>query len=135
MGLKEILQKNPNLTIRGFQELQSAYDDRFIADDFSGFRKIEHTYAHMGKLMGRLADYVHDIQEGRKVSEEEIRTKVIPDLMVYSAWLAKEFGVDIESAYLTRFIGNIKRLHSDKISQEELVNLERCATDIKDRKT
>jgi hypothetical protein len=126
MGLKEILQENPHLTVEGFQRLQSAYDDRFIADDFSGFKKVEHTYAHMGKLMGRLAEYIHDVQEGRPVSVEELKTKVIPDLLVYSAWLAKEFGVDIESTYLTRFVGNIRRLHKDKISEEELAELDKC---------
>ncbi len=129
MALIDVLQENPALTIDAFQRLQSEYDDRFIAGDFSGFRKIEHTYAHMGKLMGRLADYVHDIQEGKEVSTEEIRTKVIPDLLVYSAWLAKELGVDIESAYLTRFVGNIRRLHQDKISEEELTEIEKRVTE------
>jgi len=99
MGLKEILDESPHLTIDGFQRLQSEYDDRFIAGDFSGFRKIEHTYAHIGKLMGRLAEYVHDMQEGKEVSAEELKTKVIPDLLVYSAWLAKEFGINIENPY------------------------------------
>ncbi|MDD5192447.1 MAG: hypothetical protein PHH54_04685 [Candidatus Nanoarchaeia archaeon] len=130
MGLKEILKKNPHLTIEGFQKLQSAYDDRFIAGDFSGFKKIEHTYAHLGKLMGRLAEYVHDVQEGKKASAEELKTKVIPDLLVYSAWLAKEFGVSIESAYLSRFVGNIRRLHADKISEAELAELEKCVVNI-----
>jgi hypothetical protein len=129
MSFKKILQENPNLTIKGLQKLQSEYDDRFISDSFSGFSKVRHTYSHMGKLIGRLAEYIHDMEEGREVSAEDIKTKVIPDLLVYSAWLAKEFGVNMEGAYLKRFIGNIKRLHANKISQEELDELEKCVAD------
>ena len=126
MGLKEILDESPHLTIDGFQRLQSEYDDRFIAGDFSGFRKIEHTYAHIGKLMGRLAEYVQMMEDGHdNFSPEDIQTKVIPDLLVYSVWLAAEFGVDIEKAYIERFVGNIRRLHADKIPKEELEDLEK----------
>ncbi len=124
MGLKEILQESPHLTIEEFQRLQSTYDNRFVEGNFFGFKKIEHTYAHIGKLMGRLADYIHDVQEGKDVFAEELKTKVIPDLLVYSAWLAKELGVNIEQVYLQRFIGNLKRLHSDKITPQELEELE-----------
>lgn len=129
MGLKEILKRNPNLTLKDLQELQETYDNRFVAQKgFIGFDKVRHTYAHMGKLMGRLADYVHDMEETpENVSEEDIKNKVIPDLLVYSAWLANEFGVDMEKAYLTRFIWNLKRLYNDKISSEELQDLERNA--------
>jgi hypothetical protein len=81
----------------------------------------------MGKLIGRLADYIHDIEEKTEnVSEEDIKNKVIPDLLVYSAWLAEEFGVNMEEAYLTRFVGNLKRLYTGKISPEELQSLENC---------
>ncbi|MFA5174401.1 MAG: hypothetical protein WC438_04435 [Candidatus Pacearchaeota archaeon] len=124
MSFEDILRRNPNLTIKDLQELQGSYDKRFIAQRFSGFDKVRHTYAHMGKLFGRLAGYVHDIEEDRQISDEDIKTKVIPDLLVYSVWLAEEFGVDIEQAYLMRFIGNLKRLYSNKISPEELQNLE-----------
>ncbi len=126
MGLKEILQENPSLTMGGFQRLQEDYDKRFVAEAFSGFNKVRHTYAHLGKLFGRLAEYVQMVEDGHTdFSPEEIRSKVIPDLLIYSAWLAKEFDVDIERAYLLRVIGNIKRLHGGKISSEELVELER----------
>lgn len=125
MGLKEILQENPNLTIQGFQKLQREYDKRFVAEEFTGFDKVRHTYAHMGKLFGRLAEYVQMIEDRHSdFSAEDIRSKVIPDLLVYSVWLAEEFGVNIEEVYLKRFIGNIKRLHSDKILPEELNELE-----------
>ena len=125
MGLKDILQENPNLTIQGFQKLQREYDKRFVAEEFIGFDKVRHTYAHMGKLFGRLAEYVQMIEDGHPdFSAEDIRSKVIPDLLVYSVWLAEEFGVNIEEVYLKRFIGNIKRLHSDKILPEELNELE-----------
>ncbi len=122
--LKDILERNPNLTIADFQELQRTYDERFVDGKFTGFDKVRHTYAHMGKLMGRLADYIEALEEGRDFSQEDIRTKVIPDLLVYSAWLAGEFGVNIEQAYLERFIGNLKRLHSDEVSPQELAQLE-----------
>lgn len=122
--LKEILERNPNLTIADFQELQRVYDERFVDGKFTGFDKVRHTYAHMGKLMGRLAEYIEAVEEGRDFSPEDIRTKVIPDLLVYSAWLAKEFNVNIEQAYLERFIGNLKRLHSDEVSPQELAQLE-----------
>jgi hypothetical protein len=128
MSFEDILRRNPNLTIKDLQELQRSYDRRFVVQKgFSGFDKVRHTYAHMGKLIGRLADYIHDMEENRgNVSEEDIKTKVIPDLLVYSAWLANEFGVDMEQAYLTRFIGNLKRLYAGKVSPEELQSLEDC---------
>ena len=126
MSFEDILKRNPNLTIKDLQELQRDYDDQFVAQKgFQGFNKIRHTYAHLGKLIGRLADYVHDMEEcPQNVSREDIKEKVIPDLLVYSAWLANEFGVDMEKAYLHRFIGNLKRLYSDKIPLEELQLLE-----------
>jgi len=126
MGLKEILERNPSLTLKDLQELQGNYDRRFVAGKgFVGFSKVRHTYAHMGKLIGRLADYVHDMEENQEnVSSEDIRKKVIPDLLVYSAWLAEAFGVDMEKAYLTRFVGNLRRLNADKIPAEELQDLE-----------
>ena len=128
MNFEEILKRNPNLTIRDLQELQRTYDNRFIAQRFSGFDKVRHTYAHIGKLMGRLAGYVHDVEEhpGEGVSAEDIKTKVIPDLLVYSAWLAEEFGVSMEQAYLRRFVGNLKRLYAERVSPEELQELEHC---------
>ncbi|MFA5020125.1 MAG: hypothetical protein WC533_03435 [Candidatus Pacearchaeota archaeon] len=128
MSLKEILCRNPNLTFRDFQELQEAYDQRFVTKKFSGFGKVRHTYAHIGKLVGRLAEYIHDVEEqrGENISAEDIRTKVIPDLLVYSVWLAEEFGVDIEQMYLSRFIGNLRRLHTKEISPTELKELEDC---------
>ncbi len=131
MSFKDILSRNPNLTLEDLQELQRTYDKQFVAQKgFVGFDKVRHTYAHIGKLIGRLADYIHDIEEHRgNVSEEDIRIKVIPDLLVYSAWLAEEFGVSIEQAYLTRFVGNIRRLNADKISPEELQELEGCVRD------
>ena len=124
MGFEDILKRNPNLTLKDLQELQRDYDNRFIAQKgFVGFDKVRHTYAHMGKLMGRLADYIHDVEEHGSASPEDIRTKVIPDLLVYSAWLAEEFGVEIDKSYLERFIGNLQRLHAGKISPEELKEL------------
>lgn len=125
MGLKEILKRNPNLTLKDLQELQAEYDRRFVDQKFdTSLQKVEHTYAHMGKLMGRLADYVEAMEEGKDVSPADIKTKVIPDLLVYAAWLAKEFGVDIEGAFLRRFTGNLRRLYFDKVSPEELGELE-----------
>lgn len=124
MSLKNILKRNPNLTMADFQELQKTYDEKFVDNKFTDFDKVRHTYAHMGKLMGRLADYIEALEEKKDVSAEDIKTKVIPDLLVYSAWLAEVFGVNIEQAYLTRFVGNLRRLHSDKVSPQELEELE-----------
>jgi len=125
MGLREILERNPNLTLDDLQEFQREYDSRFVDQKFdTSLQKVEHTFAHMGKLIGRLADYVEAMEEGKKVSDEDIKTKVIPDLLVYSAWLAKEFGINIERAYLTRMVENLKRLYSGKISPREILSLE-----------
>jgi hypothetical protein len=124
MSFEDILKRNTNLTIVDFQELQGTYDKKFVDTKFTGLPKIEHTYAHMGKLMGRLAEYIEAQEEGRDVSAEDIKNKVIPDLLVYSVWLAEEFGVNIEQAYLTRFVGNLKRLHADKFSPQEIKELE-----------
>ena len=126
MSLKKILEENPNLTVEGFQRFQKEYDRRFVAEEFTGFDKVRHTYAHMGKLFGRLAEYVQMKEDGHTdFSPEDIRNKVIPDLLVYAAWLAEEFSVNIEAAYLSRVIGNIKRIHADKISPKELNELEK----------
>jgi glucose-6-phosphate dehydrogenase assembly protein OpcA len=125
MGLKEIIEGGPHMTLQEMQQLQAEYDRRFLPDKFKqGDAKVAHTYAHMGKLMGRLADYVEAMEEGRPISPEEIRTKVIPDLLVYCGWLANEFEVDIEQAFLARVVGNIKRIYSDKTSPEELRAIE-----------
>ncbi|MFA5953192.1 MAG: hypothetical protein WC812_01225 [Candidatus Pacearchaeota archaeon] len=128
MSFEDILKRNPNLTLKDLQELQRDYDNRFVIQKgFSGFNKVRHTYAHIGKLVGRLADYIHDMEENSKnVSEEDIKNKVIPDLLVYSAWLAEEFNVDMEQAYLKRFIENLKRLYSEKVSPNEIQSLENC---------
>lgn len=126
---KEILERNPHLTMADFQELQIRYDMRFVNSKFTAFGKVEHTYAHMGKLIGRLAEYVEALEEGINISPEDIKTKVIPDLQVYSAWLAAVFDVNIEEAYLTRFVGNLRRLHADKIPSQELDELESLVKD------
>ncbi|MEK6812262.1 MAG: hypothetical protein AABX76_01760 [Nanoarchaeota archaeon] len=128
MELAKILlrQKGP-LTLRVLQELQTEYDHRFVDLKFTGFDKVRHTYAHLGKLMGRLADYVEAREENREVSEEDIKTKVIPDLLVYSSWLAREFNVDLSRAYLKRFVGNVKRLHGDEIPSDQMVEIESSA--------
>ena len=123
MGLKEILQASPQLTILALQEFQREYDGRFVADEFTGFDKVRHTYAHMGKLLGRLAEYVQMIEDGTPISPDDIKRKVIPDLLVYSIWLAEEFEVNVEEGYLTRILDNIQRLHRDKISDEEFQDL------------
>lgn len=132
MDLKEILQQNPNLTLAALQAFQEEYDRRFVDQKFkNSLQKVEHTFAHLGKLMGRLADYVEAREEGREVSAEDIMTKVIPDLLVYSAWLAKEFGVDISSAYVSRMVGNMRRLYANDMSPGEIEELE-CL--VRDRK-
>ena len=74
--------------------------------------------------MGRLADYVEAGEEGRSISAEDIKTKVIPDLLVYAVWLAQEFGVDIETAYIKRFRDNLARLHFDRVSGQELEEID-----------
>src|SRR3989344_9402646 len=106
MNLRTILEGDSQLTIEQLQKLQRQYDKRFVAEEFTGFDKVRHTYAHMGKLFGRLAEYVQMIEDGHSdFSPEEIKTKVIPDLLVYSVWLAEEFGVNLEKAYIQRFVG------------------------------
>jgi hypothetical protein len=126
MALRDLLNVSIPLTVKDLQRFQRAYDERFIAEEFEGFDKIRHTYAHMGKLFGRLAEYVQMIEDGYEdFSPEDIKTKVIPDLLVYSAWLAAEFSVDMEEAYVRRFVGNIERLHSDKIPADDLDGLKR----------
>jgi len=129
MNLKEILERSPHFTVRDLQELQGTYDKMFVATKgFVDFDKVRHTYAHLGKLIGRVASYVHNVEEGRTVSEErrDMKNKIIPDLLVYAVWLAEEFGVDLEEAYLKRFLENLKRLHADRVSAEELEELEKA---------
>ncbi len=125
MSLVEILQGDKPLTVQDLQKFQREYDERFVSDKFIGFEKIRHVYAHLGKLFGRLAEYVQMREDGhRDFSSEEIKNKVVPDLLVYSMWLAREVGADVEKAYLERIIGNIHRLHSHKISPKELAELQ-----------
>jgi len=125
MNLKEILERNPQLTLEDLQALQTEYDRRFVNHKFKdGFGKVQHTYAHMGKLLGRLAEYVEAMEEGREVSSDDLKNKVIPDLLVYSAWLANELGVRMDHAYLKRVAENLRRLYADKIPREELEGIE-----------
>ena len=127
MDLKEILERNSKFTLEDLQDFQREYDKRFVDKKFdTSFGKVEHTYAHMGKLLGRLASYVEAMEEGREASAEDIKSKVIPDLLVYATWLAKEFNVSLEQAYLIRVVGNLDRLYSGKISSQELEELENC---------
>jgi hypothetical protein len=128
MSLKKILSKDGKMTVSDLQEFQRQYDDRFVAGKgFVGFKKISHTYAHLGKLLGRLASYVHDVQENGKADGEDLREKVIPDLLVYSAWLANQLDVEMDRAYLERMIGNLERLYSDVIPDKELRELRDAA--------
>ena len=125
MTLKEILEGSSPLSLDALQRFQGEYDRRFVDDEFTGFGKVRHTFAHMGTLFGRLAKYVQMIEDGHAdFSPEEVTQKVIPDLIVYAFWLAGEFGVDIERAYLARALDNMYRLHSDKIPSDELAELE-----------
>ena len=121
MEFKKILEQNPHLTLDSFQDLQKEYDKEFVDDSFEGFDKVRHTYSHMGKLFGRLAEYIQMIEDrNENFHSKEIEQKVIPDLLVYAAWLAREFNVNIEQAYKKRLIQNIEKLHTDKISSEDL---------------
>lgn len=124
--LKKILEENPELTLKALQKFQGVYDNKFVGPKgFTGIAKIKHTYPHMGKLLGRLADYVHDLEETpESASDHEIRTKVIPDLLVYFAWIANVLGVNGEEAYLNRIIGNLNDKYKDKIPEDELKALE-----------
>ena len=125
MTLKRILKESPLLSVDALQRFQREYDRRFVADEFTGFDKVRHTYSHMGKLLGRLAEYVQMTEDGHTdFSPADLKEKVIPDLLVYSIWLAEELGVDIEEAYIRRVVGNIQRLHRDRISLDELQGLE-----------
>ncbi len=125
MSLKKILERNPQLTLEAFQRFQKEYDRKFVDKQFNtNPDNVRHTYAYMGKLLGRLATYVESREEGHPISSNEIREKVIPDLLIYSAWLAGVFDVDMQGVYLKRIVGNIKRLHSDKMPPEELRELE-----------
>ncbi len=122
--IKKILDEDSSLTLESFQKLQEEYDRIFVDDEFKEFDKVRHTYAHMGKLLGRLAEYVQMVEDGHPdFSTKDIKEKVIPDLLVYSVWLSKEFDVNIEEEYLKRIVGNIERLHKDKVSSEELQEL------------
>lgn len=125
MGLKDILEQHPKLTIDALQEFQREYDRRFVDDGFTGFDKVRHTNSHMGTLLGRLSKYVQMIEDrNHDFSPGEVKTKVIPDLLVYAGWLASEFDVNIEEAYLRRIVSNIQEKHKEEISPEELQELE-----------
>ena len=100
MALLELLSSSFPLTLTGLQNLQREYDQRFVTDRFRGFDKVRHTYAHVGKLFGRLVEYVQATEDGGVPSSSDIVEKVIPDLLVYCFWLAESFGVDVEQAYL-----------------------------------
>jgi len=123
MDLKKILDEGLSTGLKQFQQLQDSYNERFVSEDFEGFDLTRHTYAHMGKLFGRLASYIQETEDGQNPSSKDVEEKVIPDLLVYASWLASNFGVDLEEAYLKRTVDNIGRVHSDKILSEELEHL------------
>jgi len=124
MDLLEQLMQSP-ITLESLQRFQKAYDKKFVDDEFTGFPKVRHTYAHMGNLFGRLAKYVQMIEDRHDFSPDEIKKKVIPDLLVYSNWLADVFNVNVQEAYVDRILDNMQRLHKDKMSSAEIIELER----------
>ena len=73
--------------------------------------------------MGKLANYVERKEEMQDAPQNDIKEKVIPDLLVYACWLAKEFNVKITDVYVERIMDNLGRLHKRKLSEEELNQL------------
>ena len=119
MNLKDIIGKD-NLSIKDLQQFQRIYDERFVDEKFEGFEKIRHTTLHVAKLLGKLANYCEKREEGEYYSSKQIEEEIIPDLLVYSLWLSKEFDVKPEEAYLKRMVHNIERMYSHKSSEEEI---------------
>ncbi len=119
MGLKEILGKE-NITLKDLQRFQKIYDERFVDKKFEGFEKIRHTTLHVAKLLGKLANYCEKKEEGVNYSPEQIKQEIIPDLLVYCLWLAKEFDIKPDKAYMERMIYNIERMYLHKSSEEEI---------------
>jgi len=118
MSFEEILRKK-DISIRDLQQFQEEYDKKFVDEKFTGFEKVRHTSLHLAKLLGKLAGYCEKMEEGVSMGSEQLENEVIPDLIVYALWLAREFNINPDEAYLKRMINNIERIYSHKSSQNE----------------
>ena len=118
MNFEDILKKE-NLSMKDLRQFQEIYDKRFVDEKFTGFEKVRHTALHLAKLLGKLANYCEKKEEGEDISHRQIMEEIIPDLVVYTLWLSKEFGVNPEEAYLKRMVQNIERIYSHKSTYTE----------------
>lgn len=124
MRFENILKKL-GTSMEDLRMFQEEYDRRFVDEKFIGFEKVRHTNLHLAKLLGKLSNYCEKKEHGEDCSPQQIREEIIPDLLVYALWLAREFNVKPEEEYFKRMVWNIERLYREKSSEEEIKNLKR----------
>jgi len=119
MSFEDILKKE-DISVDDLRQFQEEYDKRFVDGKFTGFEKVRHTTLHLAKLLGKLSKYCEKKEHGENYPSKEIEEEIIPDLLVYSLWLAREFDVKPDEAYFKRMIYNIERMYKDKSSEKEI---------------
>lgn len=92
------------------QTMQAEHDAHYWEVDQTNFAKIRHITLHIGKLIGKLANYVEPGEHGKELPTEQIQNEVIPDLMVYAAQLANIFDLRLEDQYRARLASKKQRL-------------------------
>lgn len=97
-----------DLTVTQLQTLSQIYDDTYW--QHNGFdEKLRHITLHMGKLLGKLAEYCENKEHAGQMPPERIASEVMPDLLFYSLQLANLFEKRLEVSYILRLGENIKR--------------------------
>lgn len=71
------------------QQRQAEYDEQFWAHP-SGFETVRHVSHHLGKLIGKVAEYCENTEDGKLADNSQLVNEVIPDLLIYAARLAND---------------------------------------------
>ncbi len=90
------------MTLHDLQQERKVFDEKFWDKKENIDVWTRHVLLHIGKMVGKLSTYVEQREHKVTVSDEVIRSEVIPDLLGYSLQLGNLFDVDVEKAYQGR---------------------------------
>ena len=90
------------MTLHDLQQERKVFDEQFWQNKENIDVWTRHVLLHIGKMVGKLSNYVEQREHKVKVSDEVIRAEVIPDLLGYSLQLGNLFDVNVEQAYQER---------------------------------
>ncbi len=90
------------MTTKQLQERIQNYDDKHYFPDKPLDWRMHHALGHLNKTLGLLAQYLDDVDHGREPSTEELKEKVVPDLLQYALRLSNMLDVDLETQFIKR---------------------------------